>query len=342
MLSTLKIRHFRCFAEYEAEFAPDLNLIVGPNAHGKTSLLEAASILLRLESPRAQRLAEAIQHDRRGFVVDGRFGERHIQFYFSAERKKLALDSVEQKNAREHLKMARIMYFAMSDIDIVRGSAEARRRFIDFVAAQRDPAYRRLVRDYDRALRSRNALLKRPVLRWAEIDAFDSTLLAAGSAIAQARAALVEDLQPHANSAHHAIGAGEPLHIAYAPGAGSDFAAALHAARAEDARLRQTTVGPHRDDLYFEVAGRHSRFASEGQQRTLVLALKLGGARLLQAHFGSPPLLLLDDIFGELDLKRRTALLAALPAGSQKLITLTHLDWTPAGTASRIQRLGDA
>ena len=94
MLRSLAIRHFRCFEKFGMEFAPGLNLIVGPNAHGKTSLLEAACILLRLQSPRASRLAEAVQHERRGFVVDGYFHERHLQFYYSAARRKLALDGV--------------------------------------------------------------------------------------------------------------------------------------------------------------------------------------------------------------------------------------------------------
>ena len=97
VLSRLKLRHFRCFDAHEVEFAPGLNVIVGPNARGKTSLLEAACVLLRLQSPRITRLLHAIQHERRGFVVDGYFGERHLQFYLSRERKKLALDEVEQK-----------------------------------------------------------------------------------------------------------------------------------------------------------------------------------------------------------------------------------------------------
>ncbi|HEY2342140.1 MAG TPA: AAA family ATPase, partial [Chthoniobacteraceae bacterium] len=105
MLRRFKIRHFRCFEAFEAEFGPDLNLIVGPNAHGKTSLLEAASILLRLQSQRTSRLADIVQHEKRGFVVDGYYGERHLQFYFSPSRKKLALDSVEQKNSREYLQI---------------------------------------------------------------------------------------------------------------------------------------------------------------------------------------------------------------------------------------------
>ncbi len=322
------------------EFAPGLNLIVGPNAHGKTSLLEAACILLRLQSPRISRLAHAIQHDRRGFVVDGYFGPRHLQFYFSRERKKLALDEVEQKTAREYLEIARLVYFSNSDIELVRGSGDARRRFLDFFAAQRDGTYRRTLRDYERALRSRNLLLKASAPRWREIAAFDEPLLAAGQRVAAARALLLTELQPEAEAAHHAIsGAGEALRIDYVAGGGENFPATLAAAREEDARLRQTSVGPHRDDVQFFLNAQSSDFASEGQQRTIVLALKLGAARLLARHFETPPVLLLDDIFGELDLQRRAALLAALPADSQKLITTTHLDWLPAGLEPEVLRL---
>jgi DNA replication and repair protein RecF len=346
VLSRLKLRHFRCFAAREVEFAPGLNLIVGPNAHGKTSLLEAACILLRLQSPRVTRLAHIIQHERRGFVVDGYFGPgnaepRHLQFYFSRERKKLALDEVEQKTAREYLGIARVVYFSNSDIDLVRGSGEGRRRFLDFFAAQRDAAYRRSLRDYERALRSRNLLLKAPSPRWREIAAFDEPLLAAGQRVIEARSHLVAELQPEADAAHRAIsGAREKLMIEYVPGAGEDFAASLAAAQPEDARLRQTSVGPQRDDMRFSLNGQSSDFASEGQQRTLVLALKLGAARLLAAHFETPPVLLLDDIFGELDLGRRAALLAALPAEAQKIITTTHLDWMPADFTPQVLRLG--
>ena len=342
MLARLKVRHFRCFAAREAEFAPGLNLIVGPNAHGKTSLLEAACILLRLQSPRVTRLAHGIQHERRGFAVDGYYGERHLQFYFSRERKKLALDEVEQKTAREYLEVGRVVYFSNSDIDLVHGPGEGRRRFLDFFAVQRGSSYRRALRDYERALRSRNLLLKAPAPRWREIAAFDEPLLAAGGRVREARAQLVAELQPEAAAAHAAISsARERLRVEYAPGGGADFPAALAAAQREDARLRQTSVGPHRDDLRFFVNEHSSDFASEGQQRTLVLALKLGAARLLARHFtDAPPVLLLDDIFGELDLTRRGALLAALPAEAQKLITTTHLDWMPAGRAAQILQLG--
>ena len=342
MFSSLKVRHFRCFEAREVEFQPGLNLIVGPNARGKTSLLEAACILARLASPRVTRLAQAIQHGRRGFVVDGYFATRHLQFYFSRERKKLALDEVEQKTATEYLKLGRVVWFSNADIEIARGPAEVRRRFLDFIAVQRDPGYRRSLRDYERALRSRNLLLKSPTPRWREIAAFDEPLLSTGTAVSKARRRLLAELQPEANASHKAISGGcEALRLEYLPSGGADFPAALAAAKSEDARLRQTSVGPHRDDLRFHLNETPADdFASEGQQRTLVLALKLGAARLFERGFTVPPVLLLDDIFGELDHARRAALLTSLPASAQKLITTTKADWLPSGLGEHTIELG--
>ena len=338
-LTRLSVRHFRCFERFETEWLPGLNLIVGPNARGKTSLLEAACILLRLQSPRGARLPEVIQHDRRGFVVDGHWEARHLQFYYAAERKKLALDAVEQRTSREYLEIARVVCFANSDIELMRGSGGVRRRFLDFLAVQRDRTYRKTLRDYERALRSRNALLKGTATpRWREIAAFDGPLLAAGEALTTARRRLVLELGPHADAAHGAVsGALETLRLEYVPGAGETFAEALAASRVEDARLRQTCVGPHRDELRFLLNDRAASFGSEGQQRTLVLALRLGAARLLERHWGCPPLLLLDDIFGELDPERRNALLAALPAGGQAFITTTSLAWAPGELVPQVR-----
>ncbi|RYD69485.1 MAG: DNA replication/repair protein RecF, partial [Verrucomicrobiaceae bacterium] len=230
-----------------------------------------------------------------------------------------------------------------SDIEVVRGSSDARRRFLDFILVQRDPGYRRALRDYERALRSRNLLLKSPSPRWREIAAFDEPLLAIGDRVSAARSSLIVELQPLAEEAHRAIsGARETLRLEYQPGAGEDFKAMLAAAQKEDARLRQTTVGPHRDDIALLLNDHSSSFASEGQQRTLVLSLKLAAANLLALHFEAPPMLLLDDIFGELDPTRRAALLHALPPGSQQLITTTNIGWLPPELSPRILRLGDS
>ena len=340
-LSRLKIRHFRCFEQFETEFAPGTNFIVGPNARGKTSLLEAACILLRLQSPRISQLARVVQHGQRGLVTDGFFSGRHLQFYYSAQKKKLALDAVEQTNAKEWLQIGRVIWFGNDDIELVRGSADKRRRFLDFVGVQSDAGYRSSLRSFEHALRSRNHLLKQPSPRWREIAAFDKPLIEHGDYVSTARRNLLAELQADADAAHFAIsGQRESLRLDYAPGDQGNFSAALAAAQAEDARLRQTTVGPHRDDVRFFLNALSADDASEGQQRTIVLALKLGAARLLERHFGAPPLLLMDDIFGELDPSRRNALLAALPADSQRIITTTHLDWMPDAGAARVLRLG--
>jgi hypothetical protein len=155
MLTKLKIAQFRCFEEHELSLGPGINLIVGPNARGKTSLLEAACVLLRLQSPRYSRLGELVRHGQRGLLADGFFNGAHLQFYYSTQRKKLALDSVEQRTATEYLRQARVVWFSNTDVQIIRDGGETRRRFLDFVALQVEPLYRSSLRDYERAVRSR-------------------------------------------------------------------------------------------------------------------------------------------------------------------------------------------
>ncbi len=305
-----------------------MNVFVGPNAQGKSSLLEAVCVLLRLQSPRIAKLGHAIRHEQRGFVLDGYFAQRHMQFYFSRERKKLALDSVEQKSARQYLEVASVVHFSNADIEIVRGAAEQRRRFMDFVAAQMDGSYRKRLRDYERALRSRNFLLKAARQNWREISAFDRPLVEAGDYVTAVRRRLATELEPHAAAAQSGITSqNETLTLRYTSGSAENFADELEKTRDEDSRLRQTNCGPHRDELFFTLNGVGAEIASEGQQRSIVLSLKLAQTRLLALKTGAQPLLLLDDIFGELDPARRNALFASLPPDAQQLVTTTHLDW---------------
>ena len=341
MLSGLKVGNFRCFERFEGPFDPGLNLIIGPNARGKTSLLEAICLLLRLQSPRTSRLVEIIRYEARGLLVDGYVSGKHLQFYYSPQRKKLALDSVEQKTAYEYLQVGRVVWFSNTDIDLIRGGGEIRRRFLDFVAAQVNPGYRQALRDYERALRSRNLLLKSLVPRWKEVSAFDAPLLLNGQKLLETRLELSTALKPLAQLAHSAISGGvEKLGTHYVSGAGDDFAQALAAARGEDTRLRQTTVGPHRDDWVLTLGSHPATLGSEGQQRTLALALRLAAARFLEATFGAPPILLLDDVFGELDLQRRSALLREISPSAQQFITTTEREWLPPGLDAKVLSLG--
>jgi DNA replication and repair protein RecF len=250
---------------------------------------------------------------------------------------------VEQTSAREYLEVARVVWFSNQDLEIVRGTAERRRRFLDFVAAQHDSGYRRNLRAFAKALRSRNLLLKAPRPAWREIDAFDDPLTRSANFLFSARRRMIESLIPAAQAAQHAVGGrDEALLLEYRPGAGGDYAAALGEAREEDRRLRQTTVGPHRDDFGISLNGQDSGFASEGQQRTVALALRLAEARLIRERLEVPPVLLIDDIFGELDLARRNALLQHFPSDSQRFVTTTHLDWATddAGWDRRLRLRG--
>jgi len=329
MLGDLQLRNFRCFEAVAVKFSAGFNFIVGANGQGKTSLLEAACVLLRLQSQRSATLAPAVRAGQRSFVVSGHAEAHLLQFYYSALRRKVAFDGVEQRDQAEYLQLIRVVSFASNDLELIRGSAEMRRRYLDFIAIQIDPRYRPALRAYDRALRARNALLKSPHPRPRELVAYTGPLLRAGELLNQMRAALVRQLAPAASASHRAIsGAGEELGLAYAPGNEPDFAGQLERVATEDRRLRLTTVGPHRDDLRLEVQGMAAaQFASEGQQRTAALALKLAQANIFAEAAQAPPLLLIDDIFGELDGARRNALLAALPNDSQKLVTATSLDW---------------
>ena len=340
MLRDLQLRHFRCFDSFAQEFGPGFNYIVGPNGRGKTTLLEGACVLLRLQSQRAATLAPAVRAGERSFIVSGHVDGHLLQFYYSALRRKVAFDTVEQRDLAEYLALERVVSFANQDLELVRGAAEARRRYLDFIGMQVDPRYRPALRAYERALRARNFLLKSPQPRTREIAAYTETLVQAGCSLGEMRVALARRLAPAAEAAHRAIGAGEILALSYAPGNEEDFAAQLERVQPEDVRLRLTTVGPHRDDLRLEVRGMAAaQFASEGQQRTAALALKLAQAKIFADDADAPPLLLIDDIFGELDAERRNALLAALPNESQKLVTATSLAWREDKWAGSVVQL---
>ena len=342
MLSNLSIRDFRCFSRFDLDFHPEITCIVGKNALGKTSLLEAVVVLTRLQSPRTNSLAPVIRTGAKGLVVDGMVHNRHMQFYYSASRRKLALDSVEQKDAHEYLQVGRLVFFANTDIDLVRGTGEERRRFLDFLGSQLFRDYRNILRSYEKALRSRNAYLKMPTARSREVAAYTKPLLDFGRRLTELRGSLVRRLEPDAIAAFNIIDEREEeFGLEYHSGSTADYEGALTASAEEEVRLKTTLVGPHRDDLLLRLSGQPAAaYASEGQQRTMAIALKLGHARLLESEFGDIPLLLLDDVFGELDTGRRNRLFANLPAGGQRIITTTSLAWlndTPTGKLYEIK-----
>ena len=342
MLRDLRLRDFRCFDELVFEPSPGLNLIVGPNAQGKTSLLEAACILLRLQSPRANSLADAVRFGGSGFGLDGHWNKHHLHVKYTESLKSFAVDSKPQSRSADYLIIARVSWISTEDIQLVRGSGNHRRRYLDFLGAQVVPNYLRNLRAYERALRSRNALLKenRPSR---EIEAFDAPLAEAGTTLMLSRTELCHHLRPIVTETLRFISGGsEALDINYQAGSPLDFSHALRASREEEIRLQTTVVGPHRDDITIALDGRSAAlFGSEGQQRSVALAMKLAQARRLGESASGPPLYLIDDIFGELDPQRRNNVLASLPASAQTLVTATNLAWLHSVESAATYFLGD-
>jgi DNA replication and repair protein RecF len=342
MLTSLRLRNFRCFEGVAIDIGPGFNLFLGANGEGKTTILEAACVLLRLQSQRSSSLVPVIQIGKKFFEVRGKFDEHELEFRYNALRRGVKFDQVEQRTVGEYLRIGRVVSLANGDIELVRGGSEARRRYLDFLGAQIDGSYRPALRAYERALRARNTLLKSPVPRAREVAAYDAPLIENGRVLLRLRGELTERLAPLAAQAYQRISAGrEKFALRFLRGASDDFEGDLERSQSESIRLRQTIIGPHRDDLELLVDSLPAaQFASEGQHRTIALAMKIAQADVLRSsNEGKPPLLLIDDIFGELDPERRNALLDNLPADSQKLVTATAMPWRDEITADTIYEM---
>jgi len=321
---------FRCFGSLDLEVPPAGAILTGDNAQGKTSVLEALCMLIRLHSPRTHRMGLLARIGSTGFGIAGDPWGCERQVRHSREGLFLKADDEARASRSAYLEDGGlVVWMGNEDLELIRGPGEGRRRYLDFIGAQIDPAYRRAWSRYRRALQAKNLLLKEGRPRDAEILSYEEILAEHGTVLMKTRARLVEELSPLASAAQNTVsGKIEPLALQYLPASGPDLRESMLQARERESRLRQAVVGPHRDDLLLRLHGMPAAdFASEGQQRTIALALKLAQGKLLESSGGRPPLYLMDDIFGELDPGRRNALMSHLPPLAQKWITTTHLDW---------------
>ncbi len=315
----------------------------GPNAAGKTSLLEAIVVLAHGASHRTGTDAELIRWGEPLARAEGRLGSgATVEVAFvregpSARRKRIRVNGVGRR-ATALPGVLRVVVFAPEDMLLVVGPPGLRRGALDAIASQRFPAYARDLATYGRALHQRNSLLRAIREEQAgrdELAFWDAAILAAGGALLDARHALLGELGGPLADAHAEIAPGEGrLAATY-----ESSAPQLPGERPRDALARRlaetaekeiwngtTLVGPHRDDLAFRLDGRDmAGFASRGQQRTVILALKLAELDLLTGHDGSPPLLLLDDVFSELDPFRRGHLVRRIASLPQAFVTTTTL-----------------
>ncbi len=355
-LVKLWVGDYRNYESAELEPAPDgLTVIQGGNGDGKTNLLEAVAYLATLSSFRGAPADALIRHGAEQGVVraevdrEGRSVLLEVELHIGG-RHRMLLNRQPVRRARELLGALRVSVFSPDDLSLVKGGPAERRRYLDEVLVALRPANEALRADMERILRQRNALLKQTGWKrscdqlspdvGSTLDVWDTKLTAAGEALAAAREDLVMALEPQVTKAYGQLAAGRgDVTLAYQRSWRGPLSEALAAARDDDLRRSATTVGPHRDELWLAIAGGDREVpvplparthASQGEQRSLALALRLGAHALVTDSTGSPPVLLLDDVFSELDASRGSALLASLPVGQALLTTAGP---APAGSS---------
>lgn len=323
---------FRCLGYVRLRPEPGVNVLFGDNAQGKTSVLESVLFLATSKSHRTAQERELAQHGRDGFRLSAHVMRRDREVRIEANWwkgiKRFKVNGVAQTRISDILGKFNVVFFSPEDVALISGAATHRRRFLDMGLSQLQPDYLRALQDYRQLLRQRNELLRHPKPDADMLDVWDEQLAKSGAVLIRERRAFVDEIGAFARAAYRGIASDEELQVLYRPDVkhASTLREVFGAARASDLRHGQTGRGPHRDDLEFEIGGRAARqYASQGQQRTAALAVKLAELELAHARTGEYPVLLLDDVLSELDPGRAQRLFQAIPSGVQCLITTTGL-----------------
>ncbi|MEE3851898.1 DNA replication/repair protein RecF [Gordonia sp. LSe1-13] len=356
----LALRDFRSWREIDLTLRPGPTIFVGRNGFGKTNLLEAVNYLATLRSHRVSTDAPLVHSGTSSASVTGTVEnvgrELTVQVQINAEgANKATVNGSPARRARDILGILRAVMFAPEDLLLVRGDPSDRRRFIDELVAQRGPRWAAARSDYDRVLRQRSALLKTAgaALRRggsdadsviSTLDVWDGQLADLGGQVTAARIEVLNDLRPHVTESYASIAPhSRPATMRYRAAAGPEIA--VESVDASDiteillgrlAELRSkeidrgvSLVGPHRDDIDIVLGDEIAKgFASHGESWSLALALRLGSVELVRAE-GIEPVIMLDDVFAELDAQRRAQLVAFTESAEQLLVTAAVPDDIP-------------
>ncbi|MED4600604.1 DNA replication/repair protein RecF [Paenibacillus validus] len=345
-LKTLSVQHYRNYEHIE--FATDhmVNIIVGPNAQGKTNLLESIFVLALTKSHRTNQDKELIRWNEKAALlhaeVEKEYGTFQLDLTISQQGKRAKVNGLEQRKLSNFIGSLNVVMFAPEDLEIVKGSPGVRRRFLDMEIGQVHPAYLYDLSQYNKILVQRNNYLKQmfgfsgklPLL-----DVWNEQLAQFGTKIIKKRQSFIKKLQIWAEKIHAGITNGqERLKIAYDSSLSlaedqeeavlfDHFMIKLSQTKDQELRRGVTLVGPHRDDLRFYINDKEVQtFGSQGQQRTTALSLKLAEIELICEEVGEYPLLLLDDVLSELDRYRQTQLIETFQRKVQTFITTTGIE----------------
>jgi DNA replication and repair protein RecF len=335
-LDRLWLTDFRNYLSAELVPAPEgLTVITGSNSAGKTNLLEAIGYLATLRSFRGAPGDALVRVGAERAVVRGEVRQEGRTLLLEAElvpagRDRIQVNRQPLRRTRDLLGAFQVTVFAPDDLALIKAGPQGRRNYLDDLLAALHPRHDALRSDVERIVRQRNALLKQaagnprpPADVVTTLDVWDQKLGETGEALADARDDLVAVLGPDVEVAYGQVAERNSEVVAnYHRSWTGPLATALASSRADDLRRGVTTVGPHHDDLLISLGGLPSRtHASQGEQRSVALALRLAGHRVVAATIDSAPVLLLDDVFSELDADRAEALLGSLPHGQTLLST---------------------
>jgi DNA replication and repair protein RecF len=358
----LQLEDFRNYGHKELDPHGAITILVGPNAAGKTNLVEAIQTVTTTESFRRPRWDELVRWGRPGAEVrlaaSGASSAAELRLTVDASGKReFFVNGSRKRRTSDVTGIVPCIVFTPDDLLMVKGSADRRRSALDAAAGQIWPTFRSARREYAKVLRQRNALMKEEGAG-EQAAAWDERLVELGSKVTAYRCRLLASLEPELSDAHERLAGGQSLELEYADRTGLDpgawreapgataveeaFRAELSRRRPDEAARRVSLVGPHRDDVVFLIEGRDARaFGSQGQQRTVALAWKMSEIAVVRGTTGRSPVLLLDDVMSELDEARRRSLLDTVVSDIQTIITTTNIGYfdEPTLAAAEVVRL---
>ena len=336
IIQSLELENFRNYGTLSVHFDSRTNILYGDNAQGKTNILEAVYLSATTKSHKGSKDKDLINfaseeaHIRTYVVKDGL--ENRVDMHRRKNKSKgIAINGQKIKKAADLLGLLNVVFFSPEDLSIIKNGPSERRRFVDMELCQLDSVYLHNLNHYNKIVNQRNRLLKdlyaKPGLK-DTLFLWDSQLVAFGQKIIERRNTFISQLNEIIYGLHLKLTGGkEELQIVYEPDVlALDFEEKLQKCQERDIRLKQTSIGPHRDDFSFAVGTVDIRkFGSQGQQRTAALSLKLAEIELVKKMTKDVPLLLLDDVLSELDSNRQNYLLNSI-GELQTIITCTGLE----------------
>ncbi len=312
------------------DFFPGMNIVIGANAQGKTSLLEAIHFLSLARSFRTNNEKELVQYEKQGFLLRGQVisnvnieDETHIEMKWIKGNKKIYVNKINLEKVSELIGKMRIIFLASNFSDLVSEGASYRRRFMDVQLSQMDSSYLHALQGYQRALRQRNELLRRKDVREDEFLVWEMQMTEFAKVLINKREEFIRNIKLYTTEIHRRIVAEENLEINYLPDVPSAyFLKRLEEDRKADIQRGQTLHGPHRDDIEVKINGHPVRqFASQGQKKTCAYAIRMSEIYLCKNKGEHLPIVLADELFSDLDPQRAKRFLEVIPEEVQVIIT---------------------